>query len=97
MYCCTTVNQVAVFSAGSPLVVKEVEGRELPSPRWSVQATVVGKILRWSSLARSSGNWGGYDIHDIINSLQLTLLCKETQQSKLAVFKVATQFLEVLH
>ena len=36
---------MAVFSAGFPLVVKEVEGRELPSPRWSVQATVVGKII----------------------------------------------------
>ena len=60
MYCCTTVNQVAVFSAGYPLVVKEVEGRELPSPRWSGQATVVGKILYLS---------GGQDSGDILTTL----------------------------
>ena len=51
---------MAVFSAGYPLVVKEVEGRELPSPRWSVQATVVGKIIYLS---------GGQDGGDILTRL----------------------------
>ena len=51
---------MAVFSAGYPLVVKEVEGRELPSPRWSVQATVVGKILYLS---------GGQDGGDVLTRL----------------------------
>ena len=38
-------NQVAVYSAGSPLVWREVEGGELPSPRGSLRATVVGDVL----------------------------------------------------
>ena len=38
-------NQVAVYSAGSPLVWREVEGGELPSPRSGLRATVVGEIL----------------------------------------------------
>ena len=38
-------NQVAVYSAGSPLVWREVEGGELPSPRWGLRATVVGDFL----------------------------------------------------
>ena len=38
-------NQVAVYSAGSPLVWREVEGGELPSPRNGLQATVVGDVL----------------------------------------------------
>ena len=38
-------NQVAVYSAGSPLVWREVEGGELPSPRYGLRATVVGDVL----------------------------------------------------
>ena len=38
-------NQVAVYSAGSPLVWREVEGGELPSPRRGLRATVVGDSL----------------------------------------------------
>ena len=38
-------NQVAVYSAGSPLVWREVEGGELPSPRWGPRVTSVDKIL----------------------------------------------------
>ena len=38
-------NQVAVYSAGSPLVWREVEGGELPSPRTGLRATVVGDVL----------------------------------------------------
>ena len=38
-------NQVAVYSAGSPLVWREVEGGELPSPRSGLRATVVGDVL----------------------------------------------------
>ena len=38
-------NQVAVYSAGSPLVWREVEGGELPSPRLGLRATVVGEVL----------------------------------------------------
>ena len=38
-------NQVAVYSAGSPLIWREVEGGELPSPRVSLRATVVGDVL----------------------------------------------------
>ena len=51
---------MAVFSAGYPLVVKEVEGRELPSPKSSVQATVVGKILYL---------FGGQDGGDVLTRL----------------------------
>ena len=36
---------MAVFSAGFPLVWREVEGGELPSPRSGLRATVVGEIL----------------------------------------------------
>ena len=36
---------MAVYSAGSPLVWREVEGGELPSPRRGLRATVVGEIL----------------------------------------------------
>ena len=45
-------NQVAVYSAGSPLVWREVEGGELPSPRHGLRATVVGDSLYVT---------GGYD------------------------------------
>ena len=38
-------NQVAVYSAGSPLVWREVEGGELPTPRKGLRATVVGDVL----------------------------------------------------
>jgi len=37
--------EVAVYSAGSPLVWREVEGGELPSPRSGLRATVVGDVL----------------------------------------------------
>ena len=36
---------MAVYSAGSPLVWREVEGGELPSPRYGLRATVVGDSL----------------------------------------------------
>ena len=36
---------VAVYSVDSPLVWREVEGGELPSPRSSLRATVVGDVL----------------------------------------------------
>ena len=45
-------NQVAVYSADSPLVWREVEGGELPSPRHGLRATVVGDVLHVT---------GGYD------------------------------------
>ena len=38
-------NQVAVYSAGSPLVWIEVEGGELPTPRIDLRATVVNNVL----------------------------------------------------
>ena len=38
-------NQVAVYSAGSPLVWREVEGGELPTSRIGLRATVVGNNL----------------------------------------------------
>merc|ERR1712227_740244 len=44
--------QVAVYSAGSPLVWREVEGGELPTPRLGLRATVAGDIIYVS---------GGYD------------------------------------
>merc|ERR1712223_1784857 len=37
--------EVAVYFAGSPLVWREVEGGELPSPRFGRRATVVGDVL----------------------------------------------------
>ena len=49
--CCETnkckllPNQVAVYSAGSPLVWREVEGGELPTPRCCLRATLVGDVL----------------------------------------------------
>ena len=52
---------VAVYSADSPLVWREVEGGELPSPRSSLRATVVGDILY------ASGCW------DADNSLSSVL------------------------
>ena len=36
---------MAVYSAGSLLVWREVEGGELPSPRQGLRATVVGDLL----------------------------------------------------
>ena len=53
-------NQVAVYSAGSPLVWREVEGGELPSPRYGLRATVVGDILYMT---------GGYDGNDLTSVL----------------------------
>ena len=43
---------MAVYSAGSPLVWREVEGGELPSPRQGLPATVLGDVLHVT---------GGYD------------------------------------
>ena len=43
---------MAVYSAGSPLVWREVEGGELPTPRLGLRATVAGDIIYVS---------GGYD------------------------------------
>ena len=36
---------MTVYSAGSPLVRREVEGGELPSPRHGLRATVVGESI----------------------------------------------------
>ena len=36
---------MAVYSAGSPLVWREVEGGEIPTPRYGLRATVVGDDL----------------------------------------------------
>ena len=41
-------NQVAVFSSGSQLEWREVEGGELPSPRRGMRATTVGEIINVS-------------------------------------------------
>ena len=38
-------NQVAVYSSDSNLEWREVEGGELPSPRFSLRASVIGYIL----------------------------------------------------
>ena len=38
-------NQVAVYSSDSNLEWREVEGGELPSPRNSLRASVIGDIL----------------------------------------------------
>ena len=53
-------NQVAVYSAGSPLVWREVEGGELPTPRYGLRATVVGDVLYVS---------GGFDGHYLTSVL----------------------------
>ena len=53
-------NQVAVYSAGSPLVWREVEHGELPSPRYGLRATVVGDVLYVS---------GGYDSNNYLTSV----------------------------
>ena len=53
-------NQVAVYSAGSPLVWRVVEGGELPSPRTGLRATVVGDALYVS---------GGYDGNNHLTSV----------------------------
>ena len=49
-------NQVAVYSAGSPLVWREVEGGELPTPRYGLRATVVGEVLYVSGGYDNNGN-----------------------------------------
>ena len=51
---------MAVYSAGSPLVWREVEGGELSSPRNGLRATVVGDILYVS---------GGYDGYHYLTSV----------------------------
>ena len=50
-------NQVAVYSAGSPLVWREVEGGELPSPRSGLRATVVGDVLYVTGGEESNNNY----------------------------------------
>ena len=47
---------MAVYSAGSPLVWREVEGGELPSPRHGLRATVVGDVL-YVSGGQDRGNF----------------------------------------
>merc|ERR1712062_402993 len=49
--------EVAVYSAGSPLVWREVEGGELPSPRAGLRATVVGDFLYVTSGRDSNYNY----------------------------------------
>ena len=51
---------MAVYSAGSPLVWRQVEGGELPSPRWGLRATVVGDTIYVS---------GGYDADNYLTSV----------------------------
>ena len=46
-------NQVAVYSSDSNLEWREVEGGELPSPRYGLRATLVGDILF------VTGGWDG--------------------------------------
>ena len=53
-------NQVAVYSAGSPLVWREVEGGELPTPRHGLRATVVGESIYVT---------GGYDGRNYLTSV----------------------------
>ena len=53
-------NQVAVYSAGSPLVWREVEGGELPSPRYGLRATTVGDNIYVT---------GGYDADNYFTSV----------------------------
>ena len=53
-------NQVAVYSAGSPLVWRVVEGGELPSPRAGLRATMVSGILYVT---------GGDDHHNDLTSV----------------------------
>ena len=36
---------MAVYSSGSQLEWREVEGGQLPSPRWGLRATLVGEFL----------------------------------------------------
>ena len=55
---------MAVYSAGSPLVWRKVEGGELPSPRSGLRATVVGDVLYVS---------GGYFYDDGDNYLTSVL------------------------
>ena len=49
-------NQVAVYSSDSNLEWREVEGGELPSPRNSLRASVIGDILFVI---------GGYDLNEL--------------------------------
>ena len=68
-------NQVAVYSAGSPLVWREVEGGELPSPRSGLRATVVGDVLdsvqkiikrpKPSQVLLVTGGWGVGLLNDL--------------------------------
>ena len=52
---------MAVYSSGSQLEWREVEGGELPSPRFSLRATLVGDLLFVT---------GGYDgDHDLTSIL----------------------------
>ena len=44
---------MAVYSSGSQLEWREVEGGELPSPRTGIRATLVGNILF------ATGGWDG--------------------------------------
>ena len=48
---------MAVYSAGSPLVWREVEGGELPSPRNGLRATVVGDVLYITGGRDYDGNY----------------------------------------
>ena len=52
---------MAVYSAGSPLVWREVEGGELPSPRYGLRATVVGDVLY------VSGGWDDYYLTSVLS------------------------------
>ena len=51
---------MAVYSAGSPLVWREVEGGELPSARNGLRATVVGEVIYVT---------GGYDGDNSLTSV----------------------------
>ena len=47
---------MAIYSAGSPLIWREVEGGGLPSPRYGLRATVVGNIIYVSG--GNEDGWG---------------------------------------
>ena len=53
------LNQVAVYSSGG-LQWREVEGGELPSPRWALRAAMVGDVLHVT---------GGYDSDNDLTSI----------------------------
>ena len=60
-------NQVAVYSAGSPLVWREVEGGELPTPRQGLRATVVGDVLYVTGGLDNYNWWDDYYLTSVLS------------------------------